>query len=306
MLYNNSSTHVQINHITRDEVECKLEFAGFLVFHCPLKPDAVEVLKMLADSSHRVSRYVRLGLAADWKCIMITGDNPLTAVHVARDVEIVDREVMILDLKEGTSTDELVWRNVDETKVIPVNPQEPFDQEIFNNYDICITGAALKQYEDRSSWLDLVKHTWVYARVSPSQKEFVLHTLKDLGYTTLMAGDGTNDVGALKAAHIGVALLDGSAEDLKAIAEHQKMERMKKVYEQQCRISARFNQPPPPPPPALREAYPELVKTQQAVAAEHQFAKKKNPMEKVSRSKQMSYSQMLRTVRHGYYYCEVV
>lgn len=35
---------------------------------------------------------------------MITGDNPLTAVHVARDVEIVDREVMILDLKEGTSS----------------------------------------------------------------------------------------------------------------------------------------------------------------------------------------------------------
>lgn len=36
---------------------------------------------------------------------MITGDNPLTAVHVAKDVEIVDREVMILDLKEGTTTD---------------------------------------------------------------------------------------------------------------------------------------------------------------------------------------------------------
>lgn len=35
---------------------------------------------------------------------MITGDNPLTAVHVARDVEIVDREVMILDLKEGTTS----------------------------------------------------------------------------------------------------------------------------------------------------------------------------------------------------------
>ena len=36
---------------------------------------------------------------------MITGDNPLTAVHVAKDVEIVDRDVMILDLKEGTTTD---------------------------------------------------------------------------------------------------------------------------------------------------------------------------------------------------------
>lgn len=45
----------QINHVTRDEVECGLEFAGFLVFHCPLKADAVESLKMLADSSHRVS-----------------------------------------------------------------------------------------------------------------------------------------------------------------------------------------------------------------------------------------------------------
>jgi len=36
---------------------------------------------------------------------MITGDNPLTAVHVAKDVEIMDREAMILDLKEGTTTD---------------------------------------------------------------------------------------------------------------------------------------------------------------------------------------------------------
>lgn len=39
----------------RDEAESQLTFAGFLVFHCPLKEDAVATLKMLADSSHRVS-----------------------------------------------------------------------------------------------------------------------------------------------------------------------------------------------------------------------------------------------------------
>jgi magnesium-transporting ATPase (P-type) len=33
---------------------------------------------------------------------MITGDNPLTAIHVAKDVEIVDRDVMVLDIREGS------------------------------------------------------------------------------------------------------------------------------------------------------------------------------------------------------------
>ena len=36
---------------------------------------------------------------------MITGDNPLTAVHVARDVEIIDRDALILDLKENPKHD---------------------------------------------------------------------------------------------------------------------------------------------------------------------------------------------------------
>ena len=141
----------------------------------------------------------------------------------------------------------------------------------------------MKQFASRPAWNDLVQNTWVYARVSPSQKEYILTTLKTLGYTTLMAGDGTNDVGALKQAHIGVALLDGTPEDLQKIAEHQKMERIKKVYETQLNVSARFGQPPPPVPPAIAHLFPDAVQAQQKAAADLQVARETNPMEKVGR-----------------------
>lgn len=69
-----------------------------------MKADAIDAIKMLADSSHRVcfsSCFDGTSVLTFQQCIMITGDNPLTAVHVARDVEIVDREALILDLKEN-------------------------------------------------------------------------------------------------------------------------------------------------------------------------------------------------------------
>ncbi|CAK5262273.1 unnamed protein product [Mycena citricolor] len=257
----------KINKLSRDHVESKLSFAGFLVFHCPLKADAIETLQMLADSSHR--------------CVMITGDNPLTAVHVAKEVEIVDRQALILDLKENPSSErDLEWRTVDESRIIPVDPAEPLDRTLFEHFDICITGAAMKQYQDRPGWTDLVQNTWVYARVSPAQKEAILTTLKSLGYITLMAGDGTNDVGALKQAHIGVALLDGTPEDLQKIAERQKLERIKKVYESQLSISARFNQAPPPVPAAIAHLIPHVVAAQQQAATEQANARRRNPMER--------------------------
>jgi cation-transporting ATPase 13A1 len=177
---------------------------------------------------------------------------------------------------------DLIWHTVDESKVIPVDPLEPLDPSLFEQYDICVTGAALRQFESRPSWNVLVQNTWVYARVSPSQKEFILTTLKTLGYTTLMAGDGTNDVGALKQAHIGVALLDGSPEDLQKIAERQRLERVKKVYESQLKISSRFGQPPPPVPPAIAHLLPDAVQAQQRAAADLRVARQQNPMEKVS------------------------
>ena len=49
------SSYLQINKLPRDQVESDLQFVGFLIFHCPLKPDAVETPKELGDASHRVN-----------------------------------------------------------------------------------------------------------------------------------------------------------------------------------------------------------------------------------------------------------
>ena len=233
----------RINNLKREEVESNLIFAGFLVLQCPLKDDAKNAVRMLNESSHRV--------------VMITGDNPLTAVHVARQVEIVDREVLILDAPEHDDTGEkLVWRSIDDRVNIAVDPSRPLDKEILRTKDLCVTGYALAKYRNQVALPQLLRHTWVYARVSPKQKEEILVGLKAAGYTTLMCGDGTNDVGALKQAHIGVALLNGSQDDLKRIAEHFRITKMKEIYEKQVGLMKRFNQPAPPVPLQIAHVYP--------------------------------------------------
>ncbi|KAK2624516.1 hypothetical protein QTJ16_006466 [Diplocarpon rosae] len=254
----------KINELKREKVEAELHFAGFLVLHCPLKDDARKSVQMLNESSHRV--------------VMITGDNPLTACHVAHEVEIVDRDVLILDAPErDESGEKLVWRSIDDLIEIPVDPTKPLDPKIIANNDLCVTGYALAKFKDQVALSSIYRYTWVYARVSPKQKEEILMGLKDLGYHTLMAGDGTNDVGALKQAHIGVALLNGSQNDLNRIAEHYRNTKMKELYEKQVGMMKRFNQPAPPVPVAIAHLYPPGVSNpHHATAVKRESEKKGN------------------------------
>ncbi|KAJ2533095.1 putative cation-transporting ATPase 1 [Coemansia sp. RSA 1935] len=225
----------ELGDLARDDVEAQLEFQGFLVFSCPLKPDSAAAVRMLNEASHR--------------CVMITGDSPLTAAHVAREVGIVDRGVLVIDADDGAVT----CASIDDSVRFDVTDDTARMQRALDGWDLCLTGAALDAVSSTALWRDyLLHHAWIYARVSPAQKEFVLSEYRLASYVTLMCGDGTNDVGALKQAHVGVALLNGSAEDLQAIAEQQMIKRMKQAYDAQCKIAKRFGQPPPAPPPMLR------------------------------------------------------
>eukprot|EP00899_Mesostigma_viride_P025895 jgi/Mesvir1/6490/Mv16761-RA.2 len=172
-----------LRSLEREELENDLVFGGFAVFSCPLKRHSEATLQMLKAASHHL--------------VMITGDQALTACHVASKVHIVDRPAIIL-MPQGLHGDLLhpEWVSPDEVLRIPFfEEQTPL---LAQDYDMCLCGQGLKLLQRRGCLAQVVPFVQVYARVSPDQKETILKELKALGRVTLMCGDGTNDVGALK------------------------------------------------------------------------------------------------------------
>merc|ERR1711862_691111 len=60
-----------------------------------------------------------------------------------------------------------------------------------------------------SKLTSMMQYIQVFARMTPDTKETVIQCLHSVPKLCLMCGDGANDVGALKQADVGVALLSG-------------------------------------------------------------------------------------------------
>ncbi|KAJ1455667.1 hypothetical protein M885DRAFT_463980 [Pelagophyceae sp. CCMP2097] len=185
----------------RGEVESDLIFCGLIAFECKTRADSAIVIQSLQESAHRVA--------------MVTGDAPLTALHVARETHIAfqDQEDALVLNAEGKE-----W-------VSPYTPPRreavPYDALVVpQKCALVVTEAAIVAATgssadsaadaDDAAWEVLSRSACVFARMSPQGKAKICRALqRKEGTHVLMCGDGGNDVGALKQADVGLALLAG-------------------------------------------------------------------------------------------------
>ena len=190
----------QTSPFTRDEAESDLVFDGFFAFACKVRADSAEIIHALKSSSNNV--------------MMATGDATLTALHVGNDVGIASGGLdgaLVLALDSSRTLEWQSARADENGKPIKIIPYETTSiPELADKYSLCVTGKSLNAALTAPGTLwDNLDQVSIYARMSPDDKERVLKRLKTQGKHTLMCGDGANDVGALKQAHVGVALLSG-------------------------------------------------------------------------------------------------
>lgn len=147
----------QIPEIIQTDLEQNLTFVGLFGM---IDPPRTEVKDAIAITK-----------TAGIRTVMITGDHPLTAQEIARQL--------------GIGSD--------------IQPQEGLESIKV------LTGAELEKlsFDELKSMVDDVR---VFARVSPEHKLRIVQALQENGHVVSMTGDGVNDAPALRRADIGVAM----------------------------------------------------------------------------------------------------
>ncbi|XP_034656439.1 sodium/potassium-transporting ATPase subunit alpha [Drosophila subobscura] len=125
--------------------------------------------------------------SAGVRVIMVTGDHPITAKAIARNVGIITKP---------TAEDIAQQRGVD---IREVDPRQATA--------IVVHGGELREMKAEEIDSVIYYHTEiVFARTSPQQKLIIVEACQRRGEIVAVTGDGVNDSPALKRADIGVAM----------------------------------------------------------------------------------------------------
>ncbi|KAI9597721.1 hypothetical protein BDF19DRAFT_434232 [Syncephalis fuscata] len=176
----------ELRELTRDDLERDCEFVGLLLFKNQLKPDTTDAIAELKDG--------------DTRTVMITGDNALTGVYIARQCGMVPSGARVLlgDIIPGGNTNDVEWRDVDTERVITDINAELSTSKAFD--------ALVRTNQMRH----LLLQTRIFARMTPDGKVECVQLFMERAVTA-MCGDGGNDCGALRVAHCGIALSEAEA-----------------------------------------------------------------------------------------------
>ena len=190
-------TMEQIKTMSRDDLEIGCNFIGFVLFRNMLKDDTTDAISQLKEG--------------DVRPVMITGDTALTGIFIARQCGMIepDQTVLLGDLVNG----QMVWYNVDTGNnvddvdaAINDDPRENHKKLI----ELALTGRAFEFLTARNMMRSYLLFTRVFARMTPNDKVACVQLHMEKGVTA-MCGDGGNDCGALRAAHVGMALSEAEA-----------------------------------------------------------------------------------------------
>ncbi|XP_047019982.1 polyamine-transporting ATPase 13A3 isoform X2 [Helicoverpa armigera] len=186
---------VDAQRVKRTSLECDMAFLGFLVMQNSLKPETTQVIRELHDASMRL--------------IMVTGDNIMTAMSVARGCCMVQPHEKLLLITAGQpQTNDTRPPLIMEVVGDGGPPKLPLDA-----YVLALEGktwAVIRTHYPELMPVVLTKGM-VFGRFGPDQKTQLVTALQGEDLVVGMCGDGANDCGALKAAHVGISLSEADA-----------------------------------------------------------------------------------------------